>query len=155
MDCGDGMIDVVGGELCDDGNTADGDGCDNACNVEAGYRCDPSPTLLVAPVGPWISICYVYCGDGIITPPEACDDGNPFSGDGCSGTCVLESAVSWTCVAGPGPPDTVCTEACDGVNLGGFECEDGNAVNGDGCLANCGGVEAGFSCTIPHECEPH
>ncbi len=30
------------------------------------------------------------CGDGVINPTEQCDDGNAFSGDGCSNQCVLE-----------------------------------------------------------------
>ena len=32
--CGDGVIDVGHGEICDDGNTIPGDGCSAACNVE-------------------------------------------------------------------------------------------------------------------------
>lgn len=28
-----------------------------------------------------------FCGDGAIDPEEACDDGNPIAGDGCSPTC--------------------------------------------------------------------
>ncbi len=27
------------------------------------------------------------CGDGVLTPPETCDDGNVGSGDGCDATC--------------------------------------------------------------------
>ena len=30
------------------------------------------------------------CGDGIVQPPETCDDGNTVSGDGCSADCQLE-----------------------------------------------------------------
>lgn len=30
------------------------------------------------------------CGDTFVNPPEACDDGNTKSGDGCSSTCTLE-----------------------------------------------------------------
>jgi cysteine-rich repeat protein len=33
------------------------------------------------------------CGDGIVDPGEACDDGNPLDGDGCSSECLLESGV--------------------------------------------------------------
>jgi cysteine-rich repeat protein len=32
--CGDGFIELALGESCDDGNTADGDGCDSHCHVE-------------------------------------------------------------------------------------------------------------------------
>ncbi len=31
------------------------------------------------------------CGDGLLTPPELCDDGNLLDGDGCSALCLLEN----------------------------------------------------------------
>ena len=43
-------------------------------------------------------ISPVHCGNGIVEPPEECDDGNTVSGDGCSSFCTLE---------GPAPPPTV------------------------------------------------
>jgi|GEM_PF-1200907 len=39
--CGDGALD--GGEQCDDGNTADGDGCDASCMLEAQLVCGAGP----------------------------------------------------------------------------------------------------------------
>jgi cysteine-rich repeat protein len=33
------------------------------------------------------------CGDSIIEPPEACDDGNTNDGDGCSADCTLEAPL--------------------------------------------------------------
>jgi cysteine-rich repeat protein len=30
------------------------------------------------------------CGDGIVDPPETCDDGNVADGDGCSAECRTE-----------------------------------------------------------------
>ncbi len=36
------------------------------------------------------------CGNGSLTAPEQCDDGNRVSGDGCSNICMLESFVSAT-----------------------------------------------------------
>jgi len=35
--CGDSR--VTGDEVCDDGNTVDGDGCSNVCTLEAGFTC--------------------------------------------------------------------------------------------------------------------
>ena len=35
--CGDTLL--VGSELCDDGNTIDGDGCSASCSTESGYKC--------------------------------------------------------------------------------------------------------------------
>src|SRR3712207_7838505 len=32
------------------------------------------------------------CGDAIVDPGEACDDGNTSNGDGCSEACAVESA---------------------------------------------------------------
>jgi cysteine-rich repeat protein len=43
------------------------------------------------------------CGDGVIAPSEACDDGNATSGDGCSATCGREDG--WDCGGEP----TACT----------------------------------------------
>lgn len=61
------------------------------------------------------------CGDGAVTAPETCDDGNTVSGDGCSATCVVEAAP-----------------ACGDGNLTApEECDDGNRVSGDGCSATC------------------
>ena len=56
-------------------------------------------------------VCTIesVCGNGIIEPPEMCDDGNLLNGDGCSDVCTIES------VCGNGiiePP-----EMCDDGNL--------------------------------------
>jgi len=58
--CGDGIIDP--GEVCDDGNRVNGDGCDNNCTLTG-------------------------CGNGIVTGLEQCDDGNAIDNDGCTNTC--------------------------------------------------------------------
>lgn len=40
--CGDGLLDL--GEMCDDGNMGDGDGCSSSCEIESGWVCsDPTP----------------------------------------------------------------------------------------------------------------
>ena len=36
------------------------------------------------------------CGDGVVDPGEACDDGNDFDGDGCTSDCTVTFAVEWT-----------------------------------------------------------
>jgi cysteine-rich repeat protein len=64
--CGDGVLQTVNGETCDDTNTTSGDGCDATCLAEA------------------------VCGDGVVNGGEECDDTNTTSGDGCSSTCVSE-----------------------------------------------------------------
>ena len=41
--CGDSIVDSSLGEQCDDGNTANGDGCSNICQTEAAVTPTPSP----------------------------------------------------------------------------------------------------------------
>src|SRR5205085_12660879 len=59
--CGNGVVEI--GEQCDDGNTADCDGCSAGCRVER-------------------------CGDGVVQCGEQCDDGpnNGTPGDACTAT---------------------------------------------------------------------
>ena len=77
--CGDGMVQFWA-EMCDDGNTVDGDGCNAACQDE-------------------------YCGDGIPQEGlgELCDDGNTISGDGCTADCLIEESIFVDNANCPGP----------------------------------------------------
>ena len=61
---------------------------------------------------------FVACGNGVINPPETCDDGNLVDDDGCSSECEAEG-----CFACSGEPST-CTAilTCD-------------AMTSDGCCA--------------------
>jgi cysteine-rich repeat protein len=59
--CGNGIPEP--GEVCDDGNRTDGDGCDSNCT----------------PTG---------CGNGVVTGSEQCDDGNFENLDGCEADCT-------------------------------------------------------------------
>jgi cysteine-rich repeat protein len=52
------------------------------------------------------------CGDGVIDPGEECDDGNLLSGDGCSGSCVVEACYICT-----GAPSSCSLDASCGLNL--------------------------------------
>jgi cysteine-rich repeat protein len=78
--CGDWVESA--GEVCDDGNTANGDGCKSDCSgVETGYVCDWNI---------WgFSTCYIPCGNGKLETAfgEICDDGAIAPGDGCDATC--------------------------------------------------------------------
>lgn len=58
------------------------------------------------------------CGDGVVTPPELCDDTNLTDGDGCDSNCT----------------PTACG---NGVVTTGEQCDDGNTVSGDCCSATC------------------
>ncbi|MBI2636016.1 DUF4215 domain-containing protein [Candidatus Peregrinibacteria bacterium] len=43
LQCGNGVYEPALGEMCDDGNTSDGDGCSSLCETEDGWMCFPSP----------------------------------------------------------------------------------------------------------------
>jgi len=65
--CGDGHVNAAAGEQCEDGNTNNGDGCENDC-----------------------TITVPRCGDGNTDAPgEACDDGNTSNTDVCTNACTL------------------------------------------------------------------
>jgi len=70
--CGDGSLDLIDGEECDDGNLLNGDGCSASCSLETQQP---------------------ICGDGILDTGESCDDGNNLDGDGCSAQCSIEAPV--------------------------------------------------------------
>ena len=36
----------------------------------------------------------MVCGDGVVTGPEQCDDGNTDNDDGCSDVCMIESGYA-------------------------------------------------------------
>jgi cysteine-rich repeat protein len=78
--CGNYIVDP--GELCDDGNRRDGDGCSATCTSRE------------------------QCGDGAIDPSlgEQCDDGNLQSHDGCDSRCLTETATWSVEPLGPSGP---------------------------------------------------
>ena len=74
------------------------------------YYCDGSwRVLLPEPL----------CGNNILNPGEACDDGNIKEGDGCTSKCVKN----------------ICGDGI--IWVGHEQCDDGNVKNGDGCSATC------------------
>ena len=127
--CGNGMFEEK--ELCDDGNTSDGDGCSADCSqVDPDYLCLNAGEACTR---------VVTCGNGVIEGSEACDDGElaPKSGDGCSADCKLVES-GFTCIK-PGQacvPSPVCG---NGQRERGEQCDDGQTppANGDGCDASC------------------
>ncbi|MBA3453033.1 MAG: DUF4215 domain-containing protein [Deltaproteobacteria bacterium] len=120
--CGNGTLGNL--ELCDDGNTAVGDGCDATCTPEEDWNCDQSEP----------SVCQMEgCGDGILQLNETCDDDNVAPGDGCSATCLVEA--NYTCL---GEPSVCVMMGCgNGLIEAAEECDDGNMVSSDRCSSAC------------------
>jgi len=135
--CGNANVDP--GEVCDDGNIIDGDGCSADCKSREG------------------------CGDGIVNKGngEVCDDGNNTNGDGCSKNCrsveVCGNNVvdpGETCDDGNRKSNDGCKADCsskeecgngtldDHLTINPEVCDDGNTINNDGCSNNCASNEA-------------
>jgi fibro-slime domain-containing protein len=142
--CGDKKLGA--GEACDDGNTADGDGCAANCktieNGGQGWDCSRVGFL-----------CKTVCGDGYKRGKEQCDDGNPNSNDGCSSTCKIEEGH--TCVPGNPGPAEVCTGASvcgNGIKEGTEACDDGNGDWYDTCPVNNPDCACTPDCKKPLSC---
>ncbi|MCF7844836.1 MAG: DUF4215 domain-containing protein [Kiritimatiellales bacterium] len=135
-----------GSEQCDDGNTTNGDGCDNTCLKE--NACSGCSITECTDD----KICYQRVLDDLViceSPPSIlsefyveCDEGSmPDCGNG-----TIEGAEE--CDNGSNNSDTVpnaCREDCtdpicgDGItdSANGEDCDDGNTTNGDGCDSEC------------------
>ncbi len=132
--CGDGELGE--GELCDDANNEDGDGCSANCLIiEVGFAC-PTPGGLCERAA--------VCGDSVIVLPETCDDGNSGGGDGCSENCLEEA--NFVCLMA-GAPCVSTVECGDALISGPETCDDANQLAGDGCSDACQ-VEDGWDCPI-------
>ena len=89
------------------------------------------------------------CGDGVLAPAEACDDGNTDPGDGCRADCTVELCgdgildPAEACDDANADPGDGCRADCtaelcgDGILDPAEACDDGNAAQGDGCDASC------------------
>lgn len=133
--CGDGVVNDIAGERCDDGNTSDNDACRNDCQG-------------------------AVCGDGIVwAGVETCDDG---PNNGLPGACALDCAGTTPASCGNGvleagercddagaslTCDPDCTEAVCGdsfVNAAAGEVCDDGPRNGEpfACNADCSATTA-------------
>ncbi|MEW5854920.1 MAG: DUF4215 domain-containing protein, partial [Myxococcota bacterium] len=153
------------GEGCDDGNTANGDGCNSTCLKETGFACNATAPGLIADPPCATGICDLTngptgtcevagCGDNHLQSGEGCDDGNTTNGDGCDSACLKETGTACnatapgligdpSCATGicdltNGPTGTCEVSGCGDNHLqAGEGCDDGNTANGDGCNSSC------------------
>lgn len=104
-------------------------------------------------VGQLAVAALARCGNGVLDPGEACDDGNAVSGDCCSATCEAEPPAP---CASDGNDCT--TDVCDGAGLCAHvanqaPCDDGLFCNGaDTCSGGACAVHAGDPCAAGAEC---
>jgi fibro-slime domain-containing protein len=136
--CGNGVLEI--GELCDDDNTDDDDGCSGDCSeVDPDYLCTEGQRC----------IRVVTCGNGVIEGDEVCDDRNTADDDGCSGACD-EIEDGFMCVK-PGQPCVARPVCGNRVREQGEQCDDGDTDSRDGCSATCQ-LEDGYFCPPGQDC---
>jgi cysteine-rich repeat protein len=122
VNCGNGTVEPLEGEECDDANLVNGDGCENDCTWTCETDADCTDGLLCngdESCDPADHVCLAG------TPPgrgTECDrDGDPLTPDIClDGVCERS-------VCGDGYADGTRGEQCD----------DGNAIEDDGCEPTC------------------
>ena len=129
--CGDHTL--VGDEECDDGNTESGDGCSQTCRIETGVLCPR-----VDAGGSCDGGVQPVCGDGVVTPDEACDNGSDPNSSSAN-TDNVYGGCTTACTLGP-----YCG---DGMVNGHEECDLGR-LNGESPYPNL----CTLACTIPHYC---
>ena len=118
--CGDGVIDRMLGEACDDGNISDGDGCSRNCQLES-------------------------CGDGILDEGEECDDGNRDNSDDCpdgvGGDCMNAHCGDGYLRSNPEFLDDL--EQCDDGNENNQDACPDDPGDGDTAATHCRLAECG------------
>lgn len=134
--CGDGILDTAAGELCDDGNVVEGDGCDNDCtpSCEADSDCDDGLECNGA--------------ETCVTATDSCAAGTPL-GDGTACNLGAGTCMGGTCVPNMCSSDADCsdgdpctgTETCSaGACAMGtpLDCDDMSPCTADACAAGIG-----------------
>ena len=93
------------------------------------------------------------CGNGIIESPEACDDKNTTSGDGCEAPyCII--TPGWSCTTNPTTGSSVCQKCGNGIIEGTEECDplaNPKFFPADTCLTKAGSAKpyGELACGLP------
>ena len=133
--CGNSEID--GGESCDDGNTAAGDGCSDECQNEG--------CIGETPGYPGVPLC----DDGMECTVDTCNDDT----DTCEHVLDCEEGIACTI-------DACVADACEHTPDD-LACDDGNVCTGDTCNASTGCESVGLTgdpcddgdlCTVTDAC---
>jgi cysteine-rich repeat protein len=150
--CGDLRVDATKGEICDDGNIVDGDGCSADCTSDescgnrvidgaADELCDDGNTA--AGDGCSATCALERCGNKVLDPDEACDDGNATPGDGCSADCTSNEAC------GNATVDATVGEQCDPENRAPLPARDTDVCNSDCTTPRCGDAHVNPRFVVP------
>ncbi len=133
--CGNGVKE--GTEQCDDGNTANGDGCSGACTVESGWTCNAASPNACTPANQCLNtgLCSDYstqtscnndaCGVGPQSAPSTVDCSGANTTCGCSwstgiGACEPSYTTTFSL-----PNGTIVSGTCQITQDTTDDCSDG------------------------------
>lgn len=155
--CGNGVIDP--GEVCDDGNAMDGDGCSADCtsnetcgngladtNAQIPEQCDEGRRNGMVDSNCDLN-CHFVCGNGVVNQDhgEMCDPG-PMDSANCNSNLANMKGLALGCkfsMCGDGYTNMAAGEQCDAGDTDTSVCNGSSAhnINGEslGChLSMCG-----------------
>ena len=89
-ECGDGVVNGLIGETCDDGGTTGGDGCSGSCQIETNYVCSGTPSVCdfdECAAGTDTCIVNEFCTNTPGSFTCACNSTIEVCGDGVDNNC--------------------------------------------------------------------
>lgn len=155
--CGDGVVETASGETCEPGSATpcpescrDTDPCTDDVLTGSAANCNVG-CVHVSITRPyngdgccWTGSnanadtdCAPVCGNGVVERNEGCDDGNTRIADGCSASCVRETATQM-CLAGR-ESDACAQCTCDNCGSAAAGCRADGGAESARCtrLAEC------------------
>jgi len=157
VQCGDGQIDSLAGEVCDNQATPDGCPAGQFCNgscqcqsdcgngiLDAGEECDPvltaSPNFGCPVAGQTcnnLCQCSSICGDGTIDPGEQCEPPSTATCDANCQTIVIQQCGNGLVEPGEDCEGTTCNATINGEAIPGVcvacQCIPECQMEGSGC----------------------
>lgn len=134
--CGDATIQRRLGEVCDDGNITNGDGCSSLCRVESNQCTEP---ILLDYNGDYqlqlndaIQFTSYYQADNLLA--DANGSGFVDYGDKLCADKYYSGDLRYSCTLACLAYTPACGDTHKDANE---QCDDGNTVNNDGCSASC------------------
>ena len=108
-------------ETCDDGNAGDNKGCLSDCSgIMKGWNCYTYGGGKFRRMLLGYSLCYAYCGEGLVVEDEPCDDQNKDPLDGCD-QCVVTDG--YYCIKEPSECSLIPTCKSDEYLTDAYSCE--------------------------------
>ncbi len=121
--CGDGLVDAGGGERCDDGNVAPGDGCEPDCTPTPPTTTTAAPVTTTSTTTPSFPTTSTLFNATTTTSPRVTTTSTTVSHTSTTTTTLPKTNLALVLVANPDPvaPNGLLTYQATVTNLGPVE----------------------------------